>query len=63
MDWEVVKYILDTLLVIGITFFAGFFAWESSKMVSEQKKNKRNPDLGRGKFDKQRVEYRDGDNT
>ena len=63
MDWEVVKYILDTLLVIGITFFAGFFAWESSKMVSEKKENKRNPDLGEGKFDKQRVEYRDGDNT
>ena len=59
MDWEIV----NTLLVIVITVFAGFFAWESSKMVSEQKKNKRNPDLGRGKFDKQRVEYRDGDNT
>ena len=59
MDWEVVKYILDTLLVIGITFFAGFFAWESSKMVSEQKK-KRNT----GKFDKQGVvKYTKKDNT
>tara|TARA_B100001287_G_scaffold229427_1_gene199745 strand:+ start:36 stop:185 length:150 start_codon:yes stop_codon:yes gene_type:complete len=44
MDWEIVKYILDTLLVIGITFFAGFFAWESSKMVSEQKKKRRKLD-------------------
>ena len=59
MDWEVIKYILDTLLVIGITFFAGFFAWESSKMVSEQKK-KRNT----GKFDKQGVvKYTKKDNT
>ena len=59
MDWEVVKYILDTLIVIGITFFAGFFAWESSKMVSEQKK-KRNT----GKFDKQGVvKYTKKDNT
>lgn len=59
MDWEVVKYILDTLIVIGITFFAGFFAWESSKMVSEQKR-KRNT----GKFDKQGVvKYTKKDNT
>ena len=59
MDWEVIKYILDTLLVIGLTFFAGFFAWESSKMVSEQKK-KRNA----GKFDKQStVKYTKKDNT
>ena len=59
MDWEVVKYILDTLIVIGITFVAGFFAWESSKMVAEQKK-KRNT----GKFDKQGVvKYTKKDNT
>ena len=59
MDWEVIKYILDTLLVIGITFFAGFFAWESSKMVAEQKR-KRNT----GKFDKQGVvKYTKKDNT
>ena len=59
MDWEVVKYILDTLLVIGITFFAGFFAWESSKMVSEQKKKS-----NAGKFDKQGVvKYTKKDNT
>ena len=59
MDWELIKYILDTLLVIGITFFAGFFAWESSKMVSESKKRK-----NAGKFDKQgTVKYTKGDNT
>ncbi len=59
MDWEVVKYILDTLIVIGITFFAGFFAWETSKMVAQQKK-KRNA----GKFDKQGVvKYTKKDNT
>ena len=59
MDWEVVKYILDTLLVIGITFFAGFFAWESSKMVAEQKKKS-----NAGKFDKQGVvKYTKKDNT
>ena len=41
------------------TFFAGFFAWESSKMVAEQKK-KRNT----GKFDKQGVvKYTKKDNT
>ena len=60
MDWEVVKYILDTLIVIGITFFAGFFAWETSKMVAEQQKKKRNT----GKFDKQGVvKYTKKDNT
>ncbi len=59
MDWEVVKYILDTLIVIGITFFAGFFAWETSKMVSEQKKRRNT-----GKFDKQGVvKYTKKDNT
>ena len=40
-------------------FFAGFFAWESSKMVAEQKR-KRNT----GKFDKQGVvKYTKKDNT
>lgn len=59
MDWEVVKYILDTLIVIGITGFAGFFAWETSKMVSEQKKRRNT-----GKFDKQGVvKYTKKDNT
>tara|TARA_Y200000002_G_C22282249_1_gene496819 strand:- start:24 stop:281 length:258 start_codon:yes stop_codon:yes gene_type:complete len=85
MDWEII-HILDTLLVIGITFFAGMFAYYSSVIVAEEKKAKRhmnklpkkredkpgpmishddirNPDLGKGKFDKQRVVYRDGDNT
>ena len=38
MDWEIVRYILDTLVIVSITFFDGFFTWESSKMVAEQKK-------------------------
>ena len=63
MDWEIVRYILDTALAVVITFIAGWFAWESTKMVDEEKKRRKNPDLGKGKFDKQRVEYRDGDNT
>lgn len=59
MDWEIV----NNLCALFITVFMGWFAWESTKMVDEQKRRRRNPDLGKGKFDKQRVEYRDGDNT
>ena len=40
MDWEII-HILDTLLVIGITFFAGMFAYYSSVIVAEEKKAKR----------------------
>ena len=44
MDWEIVRYILDSSLAIVITFIAGWFAWESTKMVDEQKKRRRNLD-------------------
>jgi len=60
--------VIGILLVIG----SGFFAYMTSHIIAERKANKtiplpwekgRNPDLGEGKFDKQRVVYRDGDNT
>ena len=40
MDWEVIE-ILDTLIVIAITIFAGMFAYYSSIIVAEEKRAKR----------------------
>ena len=67
---------IETIAGIVIVIGAGFFAFMSSHMVSEKKASKtiplpwekkrlnnNNPDMGTGKFDKQRVPYRDGDNT
>jgi hypothetical protein len=67
---------IETIAGIVIVIGAGFFAFMSSHIVSEKKAgktiplpwekkrlNNNSPDMGTGKFDKQRVPYRDGDNT
>jgi len=51
MDWEIVNHIF----ALVITIIMGWFAWESTKMVSEQKK--------RRPYDKYDVKYSDKDNT
>ncbi len=51
MDWEIV----NTIFAVAITIITGFFAWESTKMVSEQKNRKI--------YDKNDVKYNDKDNT
>jgi len=33
--------IVNNLFALGITIFMGFFAWETTKMVSEQRKKDR----------------------
>ena len=51
MDWEIVNNIFGLVL----TIIMGIFAWEYTKMVSEQK--------GRKLYDKNDVKYNDKDNT
>ena len=51
MDWEIV----NNIFALVLTIFMGWFAWESSKMVSEQKNRKL--------YDKNNVKYNDKDNT
>ena len=69
----------NTAIGILIVIFAGLFAYISSHIIAERKAGKfiplpwekkeikpdpkNNPDLGKGKFDKQRVSYRPEDNT
>ena len=50
MDWEI-----NTIFAFIITIFMGWFAWESSKMVSEKRNHKI--------YDKNDVKYTDKDNT
>ena len=45
---------MDYVIGIIFTILAGLFAWESSKIVHEQKQRR---------FNKSDVEYRDEDNT
>jgi hypothetical protein len=52
MEWT---SILNDGFAILITIFMGYVAFMSSVIVSEQKESK--------KFDKHKVQYKDGDNT
>jgi hypothetical protein len=63
---------INTLIGILLVIGSAMFAFMTNHIIAERKANKtlplpwekgRNPDLGKGKFDKQRVVYRDGDNT
>jgi hypothetical protein len=38
MEWGI---IVNNLFGLGLTIFMGFFAWETTKMVSEQRKKDR----------------------
>ena len=51
MDWEIVNHIFALVITIAM----GIFAWESTKIVAEQKK--------RRPYDKYDVRYSDKDNT
>lgn len=52
MEWT---SILNDGFAILITIFMGYFAYMSSVIVSERKESE--------KFDKHKVQYKDGDNT
>ena len=67
---------INTIIGILLVIASGFFAYMTSHIIAERKANKtiplpwekkrlnnNSPDMGTGKFDKQRVHYRDGDNT
>lgn len=57
--------ILNYILGIGVVVFMGFFAYETSKMVSEKKERQRKglTDYYDRPFNKHNIEYKDGDNT
>ena len=50
--------ILNYILGIGVVVFMGFFAYETSKMVSEKKERQR-----KGLTDYYDRPFKDGDNT
>ncbi len=67
---------INTFIGILLVIASGLFAYMSSHIIAERKAgkhiplpwekkrlNNNSPDMGTGKFDKQRVPYRDGDNT
>ena len=54
MEWTL---ILNNLVGFAITIFMGWFAWESTLLVHERNKKRREI------FDKSKIKYRDGDNT
>lgn len=57
--------ILNYILGFGVVIFMGFFAYETSKMVSEKKERQRKglTDYYDRPFNKHNTHYRDGDNT
>ena len=57
--------ILNYILGFGVVIFMGFFAYETSKMVSETKERQRKglTDYYDRPFNKHNTQYRDGDNT
>ena len=73
---EMINYFIGIVLVVGAFLFAYVSSvvvheqktgkthrmfWEKKEEIKPDPKN--NPDLGKGKFDKQRVVYRPEDNT
>ena len=67
---------IENIFAFVLVLLAGLFAYMSSHIIAERKAgkhiplpwekkrlNNNSPDMGTGKFDKQRVPYRDGDNT
>ncbi len=73
---EMINFLIGIVLVIGAFLFAYVSSvvvheektgkpykmfWEKEKKIKPDPK--KNPDLGKGKFDKQRVAYRPEDNT
>ena len=67
---------IENIFAFVLVLLAGLFAYMSSHIVAEKKKgetiplpweknrlNKTSPDMGTVKFVKQRLPYRDGDNT
>ena len=73
---EMINFLIGIVLVVGAFLFAYVSGvvvheektgkpyrmfWEKKAEIKPDPKN--NPDLGKGKFDKQRVTYRPEDNT